>query len=72
MLNPYIKLYIQADENRIVIKFHNCKNVLDKLNYKQSNVIDNLIYLIPELSPYIYTIITENPYPSMDTPLNFS
>ncbi len=46
MLNPYIKLYIQADENRIVIKFHNCKNVLDKLNYKQSNVIENLIYLI--------------------------
>ncbi len=46
MLNPYIKLYIQADENRIVIKFHNCKNVLDKLNYKQSNSIDNLIDLI--------------------------
>ena len=46
MLNPYIKLYIQADENRIVIKFHNCKNVLDKLNYKQSNAIENLTYLI--------------------------
>jgi hypothetical protein len=27
---------------------------------------------IPELPPYIYTIIAENPYPSMDTPLNFS
>jgi hypothetical protein len=27
---------------------------------------------IPELPPYIYTIIAENPYPSMDAPLNFS
>jgi hypothetical protein len=27
---------------------------------------------ITELPPYIYTIIAENPYPSMDTPLNFS
>jgi CDP-paratose 2-epimerase len=27
---------------------------------------------ISELPPYIYTIIAENPYPSMDTPLNFS
>ncbi|WP_441338664.1 transposase-like zinc-binding domain-containing protein [Microcystis sp. M59BS1] len=27
---------------------------------------------IPELPPYIYTIIAENPYPSMDTPLNIS
>ncbi|CAO5014354.1 hypothetical protein MICAER10613_008890 [Microcystis aeruginosa] len=46
MLNSYIKLYIQADKNSIVIKFHNCKSVLDKLNYKQSNAIENLIYLI--------------------------
>jgi hypothetical protein len=23
---------------------------------------------IPELPPYIYTTIAENPYPSMDTP----
>jgi len=27
---------------------------------------------IPELTPYIYTIIAENPYTSMDTPINFS
>ncbi|BAG02855.1 hypothetical protein [Microcystis aeruginosa] len=25
-----------------------------------------------ELPPYIYTIIAENPYLSMDTPINFS
>ena len=31
-----------------------------------------LVIFIPELPPYIYTIIAENPYPSMDTPLNFS
>jgi hypothetical protein len=29
-------------------------------------------HYISELPPYIYTIIAENPYPSMDTPLNFS
>jgi hypothetical protein len=27
---------------------------------------------ITERPPYIDTIIAENPYPSMDTPLNFS
>ncbi|MFM7881703.1 MAG: hypothetical protein ACKO8H_07640 [Microcystis panniformis] len=30
------------------------------------------MYLRTELPPYTYTIIAENPYPSMDTPLNFS
>jgi len=59
MLNPYIKLYIQADENRIVIKFHNCKNVLDKLNYKQSNVIENLIYLILFLAGMGFPVIQQ-------------
>ncbi len=27
---------------------------------------------ISELPPYIYTTIAENPYPSMDAPLNIS
>jgi hypothetical protein len=27
---------------------------------------------LPELPPYISTTIAENPYPSMDTPINFS
>jgi hypothetical protein len=30
-----------------------------------------LYRVLTELTPYIHTIIAENPYPSMDTPLNF-
>ncbi len=30
-----------------------------------------LYRVLTELTPYIYTIIAENPYQSMDTPLNF-
>jgi len=37
-----------------------------------SSSLEELSVDITELPPYIYTIIAENPYPSMDTPLNFS
>jgi hypothetical protein len=30
--------------------------------------LPNLLEDIPELPPYIYTTIAENPYPSMDAP----
>jgi adenylate cyclase len=38
----------------------------------QDDILQIFQAIIPELPPYIYTIIAENPYPSMDTPLNFS
>jgi hypothetical protein len=33
-----------------------------------SNRYHSVVESIPELPPYIYTIIAENPYPSMDAP----
>ena len=41
-------------------------------NHTTNGLIEGINTKITELPPYIYTIIAENPYPSMDAPLNIS
>jgi hypothetical protein len=50
----------------------NCFEKIREVENPQSSDDKRADFLITELPPYIYTIIAENPYPSMDTPLNFS
>ncbi|OPF18612.1 hypothetical protein B1L04_03715 [Microcystis aeruginosa KW] len=60
--------HIHVKRDRKLAKYWLDPITLEKNRGFKEHELNQIAKLITELPPYIYTIIAENPYPSMDTP----